>query len=217
MKLAVITEQTTKNKDDVLKAYKRVRDEFINRKLPPATPAAGFAAKADFLIMEEKFKAFAKKELKFPAKPELIKKVFETFTNEAKQLNEDYQKIWSYKDATWTLASFLRTGDVYYEFAQKLVKAADNPPEDVKKLAKMACKANPDDCGVVEGQYKDAVFQFVTPVEDEAKKRWKDTLARAVQLGVTNEYVKKARENLSKYLPDEFPFIKDEKIGLEYP
>jgi hypothetical protein len=217
MKLAVITEQSTKNKEDVLKAYKRVRDEFINRKLPPATPAAGFAAKADFMIMEEKFKAFQKKELKFPAKPELIKKVFEAFTGEAKQLNEDYQKIWSYKDATWTLASFLRTGDVYYEFAQKLVKAADNPPEDVKKLAKMACKANPDDCGVVEGQYKDAVFQFVTPVEDEAKKRWKDTLARASQLGVTNDYVKKARENLSKYLPDEFPYVKDERIGLEYP
>jgi tetratricopeptide (TPR) repeat protein len=217
MKLAVITESSTKNKDDVLKAYKRVRDEFLNRKLPPATPAAGFAAKADFLIMEEKFKAFQKKELKFGGKPEQIKKVFEGFTNEAKALNEEYQKIWTYKDATWTLAAFLRTGDVYYEFAQKLVKAADNPPEDVKKLAKMACKANPDDCGVVEGQYKDAVYQFVTPVEDEAKKRWKDTLARASQLGVTNDYVKKARENLSKYLPDEFPFIKDERIGLEYP
>ena len=26
-----------------------------------------------------------------------------------------------------------------------------------------------------------------------------------------------ARENLSKYLPDEFPFIKDERIGVEYP
>jgi tetratricopeptide (TPR) repeat protein len=218
LKLTTITENTPKvSKDEVLKAYKRVRDEFINRKLPPATPAAGFAAKADFMIMEEKFKAFQKKELKFPAKPELIKKVFEAFTNEAKSLNEDYQKIWSYKDATWTLASFLRTGDVYYEFAQKLVKAADNPPDDVKKLAKMACKANPDDCGVVEGQYKDAVYQFVTPVEDEAKKRWKDTLSRASQMGVTNDYVKKARENLSKYLPDEFPYIKDERIGLEYP
>ena len=96
-------------------------------------------------------------------------------------------------------------------------QGGDNPPEDVKKLAKMACKANPDDCGVVEGQYKDAIFQFVTPVEDEAKRRWKDTLERAAQMGVTNEYVKKARENLSKYLPDEFPFVKDERIGLEYP
>ena len=113
--------------------------------------------------------------------------------------------------------AILRTGDVYYEFAQKLVKAADSPPDDLKKLAKQACKANPDDCGLVEGQYKDAIYQFVTPVEDEAKKRWKDTLARASQLGVTNDYVKKARENLSKYLPDEFPFIKDERIGLEYP
>ena len=36
-------------------------------------------------------------------------------------------------------------------------------------------------------------------------------------MGVTNDYVKKARENLSKYLPDEFQFVKDERIGLEYP
>ncbi len=217
MKQAVIVEKTSKNKSDVLNAYKRVRDEFVNRKLPAATPAAGFAGKADFLIMEEKFKAFQKKELKFGSKPEQIKKTFESFTNEAKQLNEDYQKIWAYKDATWTLAAFLRSGDVYYEFAQKLIKAAEQPPDDLKKLAKQACKLNPDDCGLVEGQYKDAIFQFVTPIEDEAKKRWKDTLARASQMGVTNDYVKKARENLSKYLPDEFPFIKDERIGLEYP
>src|SRR4029077_9594057 len=97
MKQAVITERTSKNKTDVLAAYKRVRDEFITRKLPGATPAAGFAAKADFLIMEEKFKAFQKKELKFGSKPDQIKKTFENFTNEAKALNEDYQKIWSYK------------------------------------------------------------------------------------------------------------------------
>ena len=217
MKQAVITERTSHNKSDVLNSYKRVRDEFIARKLPAATPAAGFAAKADFLIMEEKFKAFQKKELKFGSKPDQIKKVFDGFTAEAKQLNEDYQKIWNYKDATWTLASFLRSGDVYYEFAQKLIKAADNPPDDLKSLAKKACRANPDDCGLVEGQYKDAIYQFVTPIEEEAKKRWKDTLARASQMGVTNDYVKKARENLSKYLPDEFPFIKDERIGLEYP
>jgi tetratricopeptide (TPR) repeat protein len=217
MKQAVVTERSTKNREDVLKAYKRVRDEFIARKLPPATPAAGFAAKADFMIMEEKFKAFQKKELKFGSKPDQIKKTFDSFTNEAKQLNEDYQKIWAYKDATWTLASFLRSGDVYYEFAQKLIKAGDSPPDELKKLAKQACKLNPDDCGLVEGQYKDAIFQFVTPVEEEAKKRWKDTLGRASQMGVTNDYVKKARENLSKYLPDEFPFIKDERIGLEYP
>jgi hypothetical protein len=217
MKQAVIAEKSTKDKRAVEAAYKKVRDEFITRKLPPATPAAGFAAKADFLIVEEKFKDFQKKELHFGSKPEQVKKTFDAFAAEAKSLNEEYQKVWEYKDATWTLAAFLRTGDIYYEFAQKLLKAADNPPPELKKLAKMACKANPDDCGLVETQYKDAILQFVTPVEDEAKKRWKDTLARAAQMGVTNEYVKKARENLSKYLPDEFPFVKDERIGLEYP
>lgn len=217
MKQAVIAEKSTKDKRAVEASYKKVRDEFISRKLPPATPAAGFAAKADFLIVEEKFKAFQKKDLIFGSKPDQVKKTFDNFAAEAKALNEEYQKVWAYKDATWTLAAFLRTGDIYYEFAQKLLKASENPPPELKKLAKQACKANPDDCGLVESQYKDAILQFVTPVEDEAKKRWKDTLARAAQMGVTNEYVKKARENLSKYLPDEFPFIKDERIGLEYP
>ena len=217
MKQAVNTEKTAKDKRQVEVAYKKVRDEFVARKLPPATPAAGFAAKADFMIVEEKFKAFQKKELHFGSKPDQVKKTFDAFGAEAKSLNEEYQKVWTYKDATWTLAAFLRTGDIYYEFAQKLLKAADNPPPELKKLAKTACKLNPDDCGLVETQYKDAILQFVTPVEDEAKKRWKDTLARASQMGVTNEYVKKARENLSKYLPDEFPFIKDERIALEAP
>ena len=217
MKQAVIAEKTAKDRKQVEAAYKKVRDEFVSRNLPPATPAAGFAAKADFLIVEEKFKAFQKKELHFGSKPDQVKKTFDTFAAEAKALNDDYQKVWNYKDATWTLAAFLRTGDVYYEFAQKLLKAADNPPPELKKLSKQACKANPDDCGMVESQYKDAILQFVTPVEDEAKKRWKDTLSRASQMGVTNEYVKKAREILSKYLPDEFPFIKDERVGLEAP
>jgi tetratricopeptide (TPR) repeat protein len=216
LQLATLAEQG-RDKKAVLAAYKQVRDEFIARRLPPATPAAAAAAKADYLILEEKFKAFQAKQLHFTSDPKQVRKTFDAFTAEAKALQEEYAKIWDYKDANWTLASFLRRGDIFYEFAQKLVKAADNPPEEVKKLSKKACKVDPSLCGVAETEYKDAIYQFVTPVEDEAKKQWKATLDRAADLGVTNDYVKKARENLSKYLPDEFPFIKDERIGVEYP
>jgi len=61
------------------------------------------------------------------------------------------------------------------------------------------------------------MYQYVTPIEDKAKEAWKSTLERASQFGVTNQYVKKARENLSKYLPAEFPFVKDERVDLESP
>ena len=216
LQLATLAEQS-KDRKGVLAAYRQVRDEFIARKLPPATPAAAAAAKADYLILEDKFKAFSAKPLKFGNDPKQVRKVFDAFTTEAKELQEEYAKIWEYKDANWTLASFLRRGDIFYEFAQKLVKAADNPPEEIKRLSKKACKVDPNLCNVAETEYKDAIYQFVTPVEDEAKKQWKATLERASDLGVTNEYVKKARENLSKYLPDEFPFIKDERIGVENP
>jgi hypothetical protein len=53
-KQAVITESSTKNKGEILRAYKRVRDESLSRKLPGATPAAALAAKADFLIMKKR-------------------------------------------------------------------------------------------------------------------------------------------------------------------
>jgi hypothetical protein len=68
-KQAVITENSTRNKDKIIKAYKRVRDEYRSRKLPGATPAAAFAAKADFLIMKEKFKPFQRMELKLGGNP----------------------------------------------------------------------------------------------------------------------------------------------------
>ncbi len=216
LKLATIAEQG-RDKRATLAAYKQVRDEFIARRLPPASPAAAAAAKADYLILEEKFKDFQGKSLRFTSDPNQVRRTFDSFTNEAKALQEEYSKIWDYKDANWTLASFLRRGDIFYEFAQKLIKAADNPPDDVKKLSKKACKMDPNLCGVAETEYKDAIYQFVTPVEEEAKRQWKSTLERASTLGVTNEYVKKARENLSKYLPDEFPFVKDERIGIESP
>jgi len=216
LKLATIAEQG-RDKRATMAAYKQVREEFIARRLPAASPAAAAAAKADFLILEEKFKEFQGKSLRFTSDPKQVRRVFDTFTAEAKDLQDQYAKIWEYKDATWTLASFLRRGDIFYEFAQKLIKAADNPPDEVKRLSKKACAVDPSLCGVAETEYKDAIFQFVTPVEDEAKRQWKSTLERAVSLGVTNDYVKKARENLSKYLPDEFPFVKDERIGIEYP
>jgi cellulose synthase operon protein C len=215
LKLAALADQA-RDRTATLRAYQKVRDEFISRRLPSPSPAAAAAAKAEFLLAEEKFnnfkaKAFTVRDSKKAAG------VLQAFMTESKGLQEEYRKVWDYKDATWTLASFLRRGDIFFEFAQKLLKAADNPPDDIKALGKKACRADPSLCGEAETQYKDGILQYVGQVEDVAKNEWKGTLDRAAQFGVTNEYVKKARENLSKYLPDEFPFVKDERPQREEP
>jgi TolA-binding protein len=215
LKLAYLTEQTSKSKSDILRGYQKVRDEFINRKLPPATPAATAAAKAEYLLLDEKFNAFKGKQLRiYQAKT--AQKIINDMIAEAKALQTEYQKVWEYKDATWSLAAFLRRGDIFYEFGQKLLKAGDVLPDDLQKLMKQ-CGRDQECKDGLTTQYKDALAGFTTQIEDEAKSQWKATLARAAELGVTNEYVKKARENLSKYLPDEFPFIKDERVQLEAP
>jgi hypothetical protein len=215
LKLAAVAEKSG-DKTATVRAYQKVRDEFIARRLPPATPAAAAAAKAEYLLLDDRFAAFRSRALRF-SDPKKVQKTFDAFAAEAKTLFEDYGRILEYKDATWSLASLLRRGDIYYEFAQKLIKAADSPPDDIKKLERQACRLNPDDCNTVLTTYKDAIFQFVTPVEDKAKEQWRSTLDRAASLNVTNDHVKKARENLSRYLPDEFPFIKDERPQIEVP
>jgi hypothetical protein len=215
MKLASLAEQG-KDRNATMRAYQKVRDEFVARRLPPATAAAGAAAKAEFLLIEETFAAFKARPLRL-TDTRKAGKVIEEAIGEARRLQDEYKRVWDYKDATWMLAAFLRRGDIFFEFSQKLIKAAESPPAEVKALGKKACRADPSLCGMAETEYKDAILQYATQVEDVAKNEWKATLQRASQLGVTNEYVKKARENLSKYLPDEFPFVKDERPQMEQP
>jgi cellulose synthase operon protein C len=215
LKLAALAEQG-KDRNATMRAYQKVRDEFVQRRLPPATPAATAAAKAEFLLIEQKFNTFQARELKL-TDAKRARKIIEDFITDAKQLQDEYKRIWDYKDVTWTLASLLRRGDIFFEFGQKLLKASEAPPKEVVRIGMQACKADPNLCGVAETEYKDAILSYVTQVEDVAKAEWKSTLERAAQYGVTNEYVKKARENLSKYLPDEFPFVKDERPQLEQP
>jgi cellulose synthase operon protein C len=215
LKLASLAEQG-KDRNATMRAYQKVRDEFVQRGLPAPSPAAAAAAKAEFLLVEEKFATFQARQLKL-TDAKKAGKVIEDFIADARKLQDEYKKIWAYKDVTWTLASLLRGGDIFYEFGQKLIKASDNPPKEVVSLGKKACRADPNLCGMAETEYKDGILRYATQVEEVAKNEWKATLARASEFGVTNEYVKKARENLSKYLPDEFPFVKDERPQLEQP
>jgi len=174
---------------------------------PPADMAA---AKAFFLVMEEKFNTFANKPLSFNDTRK-AKAIIDGVITAANSLADQYAKLWQYKDATWTLASLLRRADLYDAFAQKLIRAADNPPFEIKELGKKACRVDPKLCGAAETQYKDAILPFVTPVQEKARDGWRSTIDRAAVLGITNDYVEAARQNLSR------SFAKRERIGVDFP
>ena len=57
LKLAALAEQG-KDRNATMRAYQKVRDEFVQRRLPAPSPAAAAAAKAEFLLVEEKFDDF---------------------------------------------------------------------------------------------------------------------------------------------------------------
>jgi hypothetical protein len=145
-------------------------------------PNADPSAATEFREAEKRLEAFRKKELKFQGAPEQIRDVVEKFTAEAKAICADYDTVGATGGASWRIVSLARSGDVYSELAEKLIKAAGDLA-DGGKVSGIACSTNRDDCGVVEDQFADAVYQFVPPFEEEAQKRWKDAVSLASQVG----------------------------------
>jgi len=127
---------------------------------PPAAgrpPAAAAAAKADFLILEEKFKEFQGKSLRFTSDPKQCAGVFDTFTAEAQgtcRTSTPRSGSTRTPPGRWLPSSAAATFSM--SFAQKLIKGANNPPDEVKRLSKKACAVDPSLCGVAETEYKDA-------------------------------------------------------------
>jgi tetratricopeptide (TPR) repeat protein len=198
--------EAAENERDREQEYKKVLTEYQARQLPAAGDPAEPAAHAAFLEVERQFADF--KRLKFRTfNAKSIQKSFDALTQEAQKLVKEYEKIWSFKRVTWTLAAFERMGDIYYEFAQKLVKA--EVPDEIKHLD----KKNPG-MGVID-QYREALDQKVAPVEKQAQEYWKKTLDKGAELGVANDWVTLARKNLNAYQPDQFPLVKDARIEIE--
>jgi TolA-binding protein len=194
------------DKPNAEREYDKVISEFAARGLPAGSEAAEQAAKADFGRAEKKFAAF--KAMAFKAgNAKQIQRSYETMEGQAKQLVAEYEKIWSYKRAAWTLAAFERKGDIYFEFSQKLARS--EVPEEVKKLDKKN-----KGMGVIE-QYRQQLETRVDPIEKQAQEYWKTTLDKGAELGVANDWTQLARKNLNAYQPDQFPLTKEARVELE--
>ena len=127
-------------------------------------------------------------------------------------LQDEYKRVWDYKDATWTTGRVPAPGRHLLRVRPEADQGGGQPAgRRRRRWARRPAGPTPACAVRPRPSTRTPSCPYVTPVEDVAKTEWKATLERAAQLGVTNEYVKKARENLSKYLPDEFPFVKDER------
>ncbi|MFI5288790.1 MAG: tetratricopeptide repeat protein [Polyangia bacterium] len=166
----------------------------------PASDAAEYPAHAAFILAEEKLPAVEKEKISGGGK-HLVGSI-NAFKKNVGDLVAEYNKVLTYKRASWTLAAYFRTGYLFETFSKALL-AAPCPPE-VKRLGQDACDI-----------YGQQIEQVVAGVDDEAVKRYGVTLQKAGEMGVSNQWTKLARLKANAYKPDVFPLTKDEHIDMQ--
>lgn len=186
------------NKREASTLYTKVITEFQARGLQAGTPEAAFPAKAQFELIEMKFADY--KAIELEGSLTQMGRALQKKEAMLYELEKAYIDIFPYKALDWTFAGYFRIGNIYQEFAKTLYAA---PVPDA---------LSEEEQDVYMTELEDAGLKY----ENTAIERYETTLAKARELKVSNEWTRKALENINKYKPAEYPLLKEEKIVLDF-
>jgi len=115
-----------------------------------------------------------------------------------------YAELLKYEVAEYTMAAYVRGGDIQYSYGTKLADAP--PPVPVQK--------NPDLLAAFQTKLDANVKKYL----DQAKSEWLKVIDAAKKGGISNEWSRLAMENLGREFPSEFHSLRQEIIqGTEAP
>lgn len=190
--------EAQRDKPAALDVYKKVVK--LGEGLPAGSEAAEYPAHAAFILTELRLAEVERMKIRGGGKALVAS--MQGFEKEVADTVGLYNRVLAYKRATWTLASYFRTGYLFEVYSKALL-GAPCPPE-VKRLGVEACDL-----------YRNQIEQKVSSVEEEAVKRYATTLEQAGKLGVVNEWTRLARSKANAYRPEEFPLVKDERVEVQ--
>lgn len=174
----------------------------LGQRLPPGSDGTEFAAHAAFLLAGRHLGELER--LRIGGSGDELAQSISKFNSAVTVAIGDYEKVLTFRRATWTLAAYFRMGYVTELYAKALL-AAPCPPE-VRRLGEGACSL-----------YRTKIEENVAQIEEKAVARYAVTIEQAGRFGVGNSWTKEARARLSAYRPDKYPLLHDEHIaqGLE--
>jgi len=159
-----------------------------------------FAARSQFESAELSFREYEAIKIEGSSKAQkdgIVKR-----SGRLTKVRDDYQKVFTFKQVEWTLASLYRIGNLYETFADTLFQAP--PPPEIKKLGDEYVE-----------EYRVLLEEKATPLEDKAVDAYKRTIEEAKKSGVANEWTKRTLRSLNKLRKKEFPLQKDAKFAFE--
>jgi hypothetical protein len=199
--------ETQGRKKETTPAMTRVVNEARARNVKPGSPAAEFAAKAQFKLVEPKYQAFVAH--KFVAREDTkgAERELKTVTDRMTELKGLYSKVIDWNRPEWSTAAFYRTGELFRLGARKLLDAP--PPPKIVKLDQQ----NPD-AGIM-GIYTEGIQKQAAQPEKAAQDTWVACLTYAAKFPLSNEWTKLSQTRLRDYQPDKYQAVRDEKVEFQ--
>jgi tetratricopeptide (TPR) repeat protein len=149
--------------------------------------AAKAAAHARYLEGEAVFHQFER--LQLASEPRKLKKTLDEKSQLLEKSKAVYIDVVTFNDPEWATAALYRIGEAYERFSKAL---RDTP--------------TPTGLNAEEQQvYRDELEKVVVVVEEKAIDSYKGGYAKALQLGVYNDFTHKLREALGRLDEQEFP------------
>jgi rubrerythrin len=191
--------------DEAMDQYRAILKAFKERSLKPGTDSAYYAAKAQFQLAEKKYQKW--KKIKIDGDLSEQKKLLDKKIKEQKKVSKAFKKVWDYKNLEYTLASSFRVGSLFQGFAESLyqVPIPFDPGSEQYRM------------------YRTQLEDIAIPLEDKAIERYEQTIKKAREEKIVNEWTKKTLNELNKYRPNEYPLYKESrmasesKLGTGYP
>ncbi len=184
---------------EVMKAWVKVGS-------PISGKAAKMAAEWELSFAEEhytaKWEPYAiKTAARTLAEQETLGKRLEAEKEKAYKM---YEALLKYQVAEYTMAAFVRAGNIQYEYGQKLADAPLPTP----------LVSKPD----LAAAYQTKLDANVQKFRDAAKAEWLKVVDSAKKGGISNKWSRLAMESLGREFPGEFQSLRQELVqGTEAP
>ncbi len=172
--------------------------QFRSRGLPPASEAAGHAARAAFTLADAELARFRALKLRGSIRAVLRQK--KRMERRAVALRQRYEQIYGYRRARWSLGATFRRAEVLEHFARTLDSAirAIPVPAAVRRMGPAAVELYLENLDKV-------LRQQVDPISDAAKEMFRQCVLNGRKLKQDNEFTRAALVKMRGYEPGKWP------------
>ena len=179
--------------------YRAAVSQFEARGLKPATDAADHPSEAQFLLAEYALRDVL--DTKITSTGKRMEGEVQALTDRLLAAANAYDKVFPYRRIGWVLAAMYRRGYAFETWAIN-IRAAP-VPRQLKEYSEAWFA------------YKDIVESHAAQAEEKAIGLYEETIKRAKEFNIANEWTRSAKERLNIYKPDEYPLLRPPALDLQ--